>query len=27
MRSVETVLAKAKDKGMHIGTFIERLLG
>ncbi|MEO7034322.1 MAG: IS21 family transposase, partial [Polyangiaceae bacterium] len=27
MRSVETVMAKAKAKGVHIGTFTERLLG
>jgi transposase len=27
MRSVDSVLAKAKDKGVHIGTYAERLLG
>lgn len=27
MRSVEAVLTKAKDKGAHIGSYVERLLG
>jgi transposase len=27
MRSVDAVLAKAKDKGLHISTYVERLLG
>lgn len=27
LRSVDALLAKAKDKGVHVGTFAERLLG